>query len=116
MIARTGRKVIRNPRDRTMNLRDRTAGGSDRNPVGPSGFEPESSGPEPPRIDQATPRTQDGPRSGGSGISVVRHPVRSRVFFAVGPQVGFTARSTMLIFGSIRAVSSHADSVFDTLI
>src|SRR3989442_1790071 len=26
--------------------------------MGPSGFEPESSGPEPPRIDQATPRTQ----------------------------------------------------------
>ncbi len=29
--------------------------------VGPSGFEPESSGPEPPRIDQATPRTQREP-------------------------------------------------------
>src|SRR5437899_6778900 len=28
--------------------------------VGPSGFEPESSGPEPPRIDQATPRTRRG--------------------------------------------------------
>src|SRR2546422_9982606 len=26
--------------------------------MGPSGFEPESSGPEPPRIDQATPRTR----------------------------------------------------------
>src|SRR5205823_130266 len=31
-----------------------------RSVMGPSGFEPESSGPEPPRIDQATPRTRDG--------------------------------------------------------
>ena len=41
--------------------------------VGPSGFEPESSGPEPPRIDQATPRTRGRPeRKGGFRISVMR--------------------------------------------
>src|SRR6267143_3233371 len=52
--------------------------------VGPSGFEPESSGPEPPRIDQATPRTQDGPRKVGPRISVVRRAVFGRTCFAAG--------------------------------
>src|SRR3989441_2634327 len=40
--------------------------------MGPSGFEPESSGPEPPRIDQATPRTRATRGSWGVGISVAR--------------------------------------------
>ena len=39
--------------------------------MGPSGFEPESSGPEPPRIDQATPRTHATRGKNGVGISVV---------------------------------------------
>src|SRR3989454_1024586 len=36
--------------------------------LGPSGFEPESSGPEPPRIDQATPRTRV--TRGRSGVTI----------------------------------------------
>src|SRR2546428_14172042 len=40
--------------------------------MGPSGFEPESSGPEPPRIDQATPRTRATRGRWGVGISVAR--------------------------------------------
>src|SRR2546428_13946144 len=40
--------------------------------MGPSGFEPESSGPEPPRIDQATPRTRATRGRWGVCISVAR--------------------------------------------
>ena len=40
--------------------------------MGPSGFEPESSGPEPPRIDQATPRTRATRGKWGVCISVAR--------------------------------------------
>src|SRR5207249_1900 len=40
--------------------------------VGPSGFEPESSGPEPPRIDQATPRTQRESANRWSGYKRMR--------------------------------------------
>src|SRR5439155_7348142 len=40
--------------------------------MGPSGFEPESSGPEPPRIDQATPRTRATRGRCGVCISIAR--------------------------------------------
>src|SRR5207249_9866272 len=40
--------------------------------VGPSGFEPESSGPEPPRIDQATPRNQRESANRWSGYKRMR--------------------------------------------
>src|SRR5437879_1574800 len=46
--------------------------------MGPSGFEPESSGPEPPRIDQATPRTRATRGTTEVSISVARSHVSMR--------------------------------------
>src|SRR2546427_11558807 len=59
--------------------------------MGPSGFEPESSGPEPPRIDQATPRTRAPRRTPGVGISVARGCVSMRSRF------GFLGSSDCLV-------------------
>src|SRR3989442_7622093 len=59
--------------------------------MGPSGFEPESSGPEPPRIDQATPRTRAPRGTSGVGISVARGCVSMRSTF------GFLGSSDCLV-------------------
>src|SRR3989442_2318275 len=59
--------------------------------MGPSGFEPESSGPEPPRIDQATPRTRAPRGTSGVGISVARGCVSMRSRF------GFLGSSDCLV-------------------
>src|SRR6059036_3494732 len=59
--------------------------------MGPSGFEPESSGPEPPRIDQATPRTRATRGTSGVSISVARGCVSMRSTF------GFLGSSDCLV-------------------
>src|SRR6267143_4381812 len=81
--------------------------------VGPSGFEPESSGPEPPRIDQATPRTQDRPRKVGPRISVVRRRPIGRLILLT-----WIAEEWRLIrqMQPSDSMSACADSLFDTLI
>ena len=59
--------------------------------MGPSGFEPESSGPEPPRIDQATPRTQRGSANRWSRYKRMRIRVkgtsRNRKSLLIGPAI-----------------------------
>src|ERR1051326_8362327 len=63
--------------------------------VGPSEFESESSGPEPPRMDQATPRTQEAGRGG---------PLLRRPYFKVCHLRGVCATS----LGARSAVACRA--------
>ncbi len=73
--------------------------------MGPSGFEPESSGPEPPRIDQATPRTRATRGRCGVCISVARDVGFRRPCISVARDVGFRRPN---IRGFVRPVEVFA--------